>query len=176
MLEVYKQKTKKFLLRHRLLRGFSVSDCSEELITWRTKRGLSYVPFLADSLFNPCLSIFHLPFIYSLSPRAWFLSPVSHCLLLTETKPENGTGGPEQLPRHKESAMTVTFSSVKPQMFVQAPTGADAIHFYKTTFGAEQMSISMHPKRKTDQELPLSSNLIPPSSSSPSSKKTLPVL
>lgn len=53
------------------------------------------------------------------------------------------------------SARTVTFSSLKPQLFVQAPKAADAVQFYKSAFGAEQVSRTVHPKRKADQELPL---------------------
>ncbi|XP_057964727.1 uncharacterized protein At5g48480 [Malania oleifera] len=49
----------------------------------------------------------------------------------------------------------VTFSALKPQLFVQAPKASDALQFYKAAFGAEEVSRTMHPKRKADQEQPL---------------------
>ncbi|KAK3001860.1 hypothetical protein RJ639_022129 [Escallonia herrerae] len=49
----------------------------------------------------------------------------------------------------------VTFSALKPQLFVEAPKAADAVQFYKAAFGAEEGVRVMHPKRKADQELPL---------------------
>ncbi|XAR58782.1 hypothetical protein NMG60_11014317 [Bertholletia excelsa] len=48
----------------------------------------------------------------------------------------------------------VTFSAVKPQLFVEAPKASDAVKFYKAAFGAEEVSRTVHPKRKADQELP----------------------
>lgn len=49
----------------------------------------------------------------------------------------------------------VVFSAVKPQLFVEAGKANDAVQFYKSAFGAAEVSRSMHPKRKADQELPL---------------------
>ncbi|XP_071723408.1 uncharacterized protein At5g48480-like [Rutidosis leptorrhynchoides] len=50
---------------------------------------------------------------------------------------------------------TVTFTAVKPQLFVESSKASDAVEFYKTAFGAEEMNRVNHPKRKADQELPL---------------------
>lgn len=52
-------------------------------------------------------------------------------------------------------AKAVSFTAVKPQLVVEAPKASDAISFYKAAFGAEEVSRSLHPKRKADQELPL---------------------
>lgn len=49
----------------------------------------------------------------------------------------------------------VVFLAVKPQLFVEAGKANDAVQFYKSAFGAAEVSRSMHPKRKADQELPL---------------------
>ncbi|CAL5353385.1 unnamed protein product [Camellia sinensis] len=49
----------------------------------------------------------------------------------------------------------VTFSAMKPQLFVEAPKANDAVEFYKAAFGAEEVNRTMHPKRKAEQELPL---------------------
>ncbi|KAK4751050.1 hypothetical protein SAY87_004532 [Trapa incisa] len=49
----------------------------------------------------------------------------------------------------------VSFTAVKPQLVVEAPKAGDAISFYKAAFGAEEVSRSLHPKRKADQEVPL---------------------
>lgn len=50
---------------------------------------------------------------------------------------------------------TVTFSTMKPQLVVEAPKASDAVQFYKTAFGAVEVSRFTQPKRKADQELPL---------------------
>ncbi|KAJ7961671.1 Glyoxalase-like domain protein, partial [Quillaja saponaria] len=50
---------------------------------------------------------------------------------------------------------TVTFSSVKPQLLVEAPKANDAVQFYKAAFGAEEVDRTMHSKRKAEHELPL---------------------
>ncbi|KAK4768506.1 hypothetical protein SAY87_003647 [Trapa incisa] len=50
---------------------------------------------------------------------------------------------------------TVSFTAVKPQLVVEAPKAGDAISFYKAAFGAEEVSRSLHPKRKANQEVPL---------------------
>ncbi|OWM62747.1 uncharacterized protein At5g48480 [Punica granatum] len=60
---------------------------------------------------------------------------------------QNGGGAAE--------AKAVSVTAVKPQLFVEAPKASDAISFYKAAFGAEEVSRSLHPKRKADQELPL---------------------
>lgn len=49
----------------------------------------------------------------------------------------------------------VAFTAVKPQLVVEAPKAGDAIEFYKSAFGAEELGRTLHPKRKADQELPL---------------------
>ncbi|GMN50205.1 hypothetical protein TIFTF001_019366 [Ficus carica] len=61
---------------------------------------------------------------------------------------QNG-GGAEKV------ADVVSFTAVKPQLFVEAPKANDAVQFYKTAFGAEEVSRTVHPKRKAEQELPL---------------------
>ncbi|XP_058105584.1 uncharacterized protein At5g48480-like [Magnolia sinica] len=53
------------------------------------------------------------------------------------------------------SSKAVIFSSLKPQLCVPAPKAAEAVQFYKTAFGAEELKRSVHPKRKAEQELPL---------------------
>ncbi|KAF5187733.1 Lactoylglutathione lyase / glyoxalase I family protein [Thalictrum thalictroides] len=50
---------------------------------------------------------------------------------------------------------SVSFSAMKPQFIFQASKAADAIQFYKSAFGAEELNRDIHPKRKADQELPL---------------------
>ncbi|KAI3802004.1 hypothetical protein L1987_30126 [Smallanthus sonchifolius] len=50
---------------------------------------------------------------------------------------------------------TVTFTAVKPQLFVESPKVSDAVAFYKSAFGFEEVNRVTHPKRKADQELPL---------------------
>ncbi|GAB4841509.1 hypothetical protein Ancab_022225 [Ancistrocladus abbreviatus] len=49
----------------------------------------------------------------------------------------------------------VNFSALKPQLFVTAPKASDAVQFYKTAFGAEEVGRTMHPKRKAEQDQPL---------------------
>lgn len=53
------------------------------------------------------------------------------------------------------AATAVVFSAFKPQLLVQAPKASDAVQFYKSAFGAEEVSRTMHSKRKAEQELPL---------------------
>ncbi|CAO2818986.1 unnamed protein product [Amaranthus hypochondriacus] len=52
------------------------------------------------------------------------------------------------------AATAVVFSAFKPQVLVQAPKAVDAVQFYKSAFGAEEVGREVHPKRKADQELP----------------------
>lgn len=49
----------------------------------------------------------------------------------------------------------VAFKAAKPWLFVEAPKANDAVQFYKVAFGAEEVSRTVHPKRKAEQELPL---------------------
>ncbi|KAL3531044.1 hypothetical protein ACH5RR_010366 [Cinchona calisaya] len=49
----------------------------------------------------------------------------------------------------------VVFTAMKPRLYVEAPKANDAVQFYKMAFGAEEVTRTMHPKRKADQELPL---------------------
>ncbi|GAB4841507.1 hypothetical protein Ancab_022223 [Ancistrocladus abbreviatus] len=49
----------------------------------------------------------------------------------------------------------VKFSALKPQLFVTAQKASDAVQFYKTAFGAEEVGRTMHPKRKAEQDQPL---------------------
>lgn len=53
------------------------------------------------------------------------------------------------------NSKVVSFSALKPQLFVEAPKAADAVQFYKAAFGAQEVNRVMQPKRKADQELPL---------------------
>ncbi|KNA18622.1 hypothetical protein SOVF_069060 [Spinacia oleracea] len=53
------------------------------------------------------------------------------------------------------AATTVAFSAFKLQLQVLAPKAADAVQFYKSAFGAEEVSRDMHPKRKAEQDSPL---------------------
>ncbi|KAJ1427882.1 Vicinal oxygen chelate [Sesbania bispinosa] len=55
----------------------------------------------------------------------------------------------------KVAAAAVSFSAVKPRLFVEAPKANDAVSFYKAAFGAEEVGRTLHPKRKAEQELPL---------------------
>ena len=50
---------------------------------------------------------------------------------------------------------TVTFTAVKSQVFVEATKVNDAVLFYKSAFGAEEVNRVSQPKRKADQEIPL---------------------
>ncbi|MFS7944974.1 putative glyoxalase/Bleomycin resistance protein/Dihydroxybiphenyl dioxygenase [Helianthus anomalus] len=50
---------------------------------------------------------------------------------------------------------TVTFTAVKPQLFVEASKANDAVSFYKSAFGAEEVNRVTCSKRKADQEVPL---------------------
>uniref|UniRef100_A0A6N2KHC0 VOC domain-containing protein n=1 Tax=Salix viminalis TaxID=40686 RepID=A0A6N2KHC0_SALVM len=61
---------------------------------------------------------------------------------------EGQNGGAEK------TVVEVSFKSVKPQLFVEAPKATDAIQFYKAAFGAVETCRSTQPKRKADQELP----------------------
>ncbi|KAI7730474.1 hypothetical protein M8C21_019554 [Ambrosia artemisiifolia] len=49
---------------------------------------------------------------------------------------------------------TVTFTSVKAQVFVESLKANDAVSFYKSAFGAEEVNRVSYSKRKADQELP----------------------
>ncbi|RZC47247.1 hypothetical protein C5167_040203 [Papaver somniferum] len=53
-----------------------------------------------------------------------------------------------------KSASSVSVISVKPQLVIQGSKAAEAIQFFKTAFGAEELKRDLHPKRKADQELP----------------------
>ncbi|GKD10780.1 glyoxalase-like domain protein [Tanacetum coccineum] len=50
---------------------------------------------------------------------------------------------------------SVTFMAVKSQVFVEATKVNDAVLFYKSAFGAEEVNRVSQPKRKADQEMPL---------------------
>lgn len=52
-------------------------------------------------------------------------------------------------------APAVTFTVMKPQVFVEASKANDAVAFYKAAFGAEEVNRVNHPKRKADQEIPI---------------------
>ncbi|KAI7754862.1 hypothetical protein M8C21_014397 [Ambrosia artemisiifolia] len=52
-------------------------------------------------------------------------------------------------------ASQVTFTALKPQLFVESSKVNDAVAFYKAAFGAEEVNRVSNPKRKADQELPL---------------------
>ncbi|XP_065873266.1 uncharacterized protein At5g48480 [Euphorbia lathyris] len=51
-------------------------------------------------------------------------------------------------------AAEVTFTAVKPQLFVEAPKATEAVQFYKAAFGAVETSRATQTKRKAEQELP----------------------
>lgn len=53
------------------------------------------------------------------------------------------------------AAKAVTFSALKPQLFVEGAKANDAVQFYKAAFGAEEVSRVMNMKRKAEQEAPL---------------------
>ncbi|WCJ37241.1 Lactoylglutathione lyase / glyoxalase I family protein [Euphorbia peplus] len=53
-----------------------------------------------------------------------------------------------------KAAAEVTFTAVKPQLFVEAPKATEAVQFYKAAFGAVEAGRTTQPKRKADQELP----------------------
>ncbi|OIW21164.1 hypothetical protein TanjilG_29975 [Lupinus angustifolius] len=55
----------------------------------------------------------------------------------------------------ESASAAVSFSALKPQLFVEAPKANDAVLFYKAAFGAEEVSRSLNPKRKAEHELPL---------------------
>ncbi|KAF9606085.1 hypothetical protein IFM89_023108 [Coptis chinensis] len=65
---------------------------------------------------------------------------------------ENGNGNKVVVTGVTKS---VSFFGLKPQVFVEAPKASDAVQFYKTVFGAEELKRDIHPKRKADHELPL---------------------
>lgn len=67
---------------------------------------------------------------------------------MADQEAQNGT-------ENNNGAPAVVFTALRPQLVVPAPKAADAVQFYKDAFGAEEVSRSMHPKRKADQELPL---------------------
>ncbi|CAH1417504.1 uncharacterized protein At5g48480 [Lactuca sativa] len=69
------------------------------------------------------------------------------------TEATNGAAAGEKNGAATEKA--VTFSSLKPQLFVESAKASDAVAFYKAAFGAEEVNRVSHPKRKADQELPL---------------------
>lgn len=47
------------------------------------------------------------------------------------------------------------FTAMKPRLYVEAQKAKDAVEFYKTAFGAEEVSRIMQTKRKAEQEFPL---------------------
>lgn len=55
----------------------------------------------------------------------------------------------------EKTVAAVVFTAVKPQLFVEATKANDAVQFYKSAFGAEEVSRSTHSKRKAEQEIPL---------------------
>ncbi|PHU13619.1 hypothetical protein BC332_14824 [Capsicum chinense] len=77
-------------------------------------------------------------------------------------EPPNGNGGAATTPAADATdavataaSAAVTFTAVKPQLFVEAPKGNEAVKFYKDAFGAEEVTRVNHPKRKAEQEIPL---------------------
>ncbi|XP_024037292.1 uncharacterized protein At5g48480-like [Citrus clementina] len=50
-------------------------------------------------------------------------------------------------------ATSANFMGMKPQLLVEASKATNAIQFYKTTFGAVEISRSMETKRKSEQDL-----------------------
>ncbi|CAI8612488.1 unnamed protein product [Vicia faba] len=63
----------------------------------------------------------------------------------------------QQDPQNGASEATlpaVSFAALKPHLFVEAPKANVAVAFYKNVFGAEEVSRTLNPKRKADQEIP----------------------
>lgn len=71
---------------------------------------------------------------------------------------EAQNGGADQKEATKTAVAAVTFTAVKPQLFVEAPKANDAVQFYKNAFGAEEVT-RVNQKRKAEQEIPLLSSV-----------------
>ncbi|KAL8138938.1 hypothetical protein V2J09_004939 [Rumex salicifolius] len=69
---------------------------------------------------------------------------------MEEIEPQNGYVNTAK----STPAAAVAFSSFKPQLAVEASKASDAVQFYKSAFGAEELRRTTLPKRKADQELP----------------------
>ncbi|CAH9091768.1 unnamed protein product [Cuscuta epithymum] len=52
------------------------------------------------------------------------------------------------------AAKAVTFSALKQHLFVEGSKARDAVQFYKTAFGVEEVSRVMKTKRRAEQEVP----------------------
>ncbi|XP_022941068.1 uncharacterized protein At5g48480 [Cucurbita moschata] len=63
---------------------------------------------------------------------------------MAQSESQNGAGAEK----------TLSFKALKPQLLVEVPKAADAVVFYKAAFGAEEVSRTVHPKRKAEQEAP----------------------
>lgn len=63
---------------------------------------------------------------------------------MAQSEVQNGGGAEKAL----------SFKALKPQLLVEAPKATDAVLFYKAAFGAEEVSRTLHPKRKAEQETP----------------------
>lgn len=72
-------------------------------------------------------------------------------LASTMAQQEVQNGGAEKV----AAEAAVSFTAVKPQLFVEAPKASDAVSFYKAAFGAEEVGRTLHPKRKAEQDVPL---------------------
>lgn len=64
---------------------------------------------------------------------------------------QNGAGAEKAV----ASAVSASFTGLKPQLLVEAPKAIDAVQFYKNAFDAVEISRSTLPKRKAEQEQPL---------------------
>lgn len=71
---------------------------------------------------------------------------------------EAQNGGADLKEATKTAVAAVTFTAVKPQLFVEAPKAKDAAQFYKAAFGVEEVT-RVNQKRKAEQEIPLVSSV-----------------
>ncbi|KAF5741314.1 hypothetical protein HS088_TW10G00310 [Tripterygium wilfordii] len=55
----------------------------------------------------------------------------------------------------EKAAAAVAFTTLKPQLLVEAPKANDAVLFYKAAFGVVELDRTSQSKRKAEQELPL---------------------
>ncbi|KAG6548393.1 hypothetical protein Mapa_009879 [Marchantia paleacea] len=74
-----------------------------------------------------------------------------------EVEGEQNGGSAEHIgngSRSKAVHHGVSFSHVKPHLVIQASKASEAIVFYKAAFGAEEVTKTVHAKRKAEQEQP----------------------
>ncbi|KAL5096885.1 hypothetical protein RYX36_001212 [Vicia faba] len=64
---------------------------------------------------------------------------------MAQQDPQNGAS--------ESTLPAVSFAALKPHLFVEAPKANVAVAFYKNVFGAKEVSRTLNPKRKADQEI-----------------------